>query len=516
MNSNKIIQAAAVFIGLMVAMLLALSAFSDTKVLGNVYKYIMIGGALVGVLAPRLALVILLICSGYLDFFKRLLAVEGGVSFLDVIIILAFPPLCVSAAFVACTYQGIALRKDWRPGLGTLWFISVIVMGALAAGTLLSFGLSAGGLRTLANAASYAALIYVIPYLYRTKEDVMKTVRWLILLSIPIAIYGLIQKYQGFSDFEIAYLNTGLSGEIRILYGQDYRVFSTLNSSQNLCKVMALMGALALIPLKEGTISKWLVSFWWRLPLVGLFFYTAFQSGSRTGLVMGAIVIFLFLLYKSRILTVAFYAFGLVAVTALIIMAPRMYESGTLAKWQGSLGEVIDVGSDTEARAIQLVTLNARLRSMSLLHKPEYWTPFGAGLAKKKYLFEQEKIHDVVTQSVVRFGYIPCFLGGIMLLIMLWKSHRFIWRQPRGSSEKKIAMLSMAVAISTIIGGLSATANLETYPISYYLYLFIGFGVFMRVCRLAEAEESRKEAVAERRKETAPRPRVSFGTPATA
>ena len=68
----------------------------------------------------------------------------------------------------------------------------------------------------------------------------------------PVAIYGIVQQVEGFQLFEIAYLRTGLSIEIKQLLTNRVRAFSTLNSPTALGAISALMMVVAMVMPAEG------------------------------------------------------------------------------------------------------------------------------------------------------------------------------------------------------------------------------------------------------------------------
>jgi len=45
------------------------------------------------------------------------------------------------------------------------------------------------------------------------------------------------------------------------------------------------------------------------------------------------------------------------------------------------------------------------------------------------------------------------------------------------SYERRLSLWALGYTASVLVGGLSASANLHTYPITYFLYLFPGLAV---------------------------------------
>ena len=114
----------------------------------------------------------------------------------------------------------------------------------------------------------------------------MKALRVAVFAFVPVALYGLYQSVNGLSRFEIMYLNTGLTSEIRQFGESIFRVFSTLNSAYALSVMMGILVVIVIAPRGEAGKGG---ALWWRIPLALLFAATSFITFTRTGwLAMGA------------------------------------------------------------------------------------------------------------------------------------------------------------------------------------------------------------------------------------
>lgn len=489
MNSNAITKAAIVVVGILIGLLVMMKILTEGwNALANLYKYLLIVAIAIGLLAPKIGLGILAFGAFYIDTFKRLLVVAGNVTYLDIAYILSFSPFLVLAIFCSCLYHIIAVGTNQRPGAVKLAVFTIILMGVFSVFAITSYGFGLSGLQLVANGAAFIALIFIIPVQFGTREEIVKARKAIILFSIPVLLYGIAQWAFGFNDFEIAYLQTGLSTETRILSGQDFRIFSTLNSSQNFAKIMGMLAVMVLFTFKKSSLA----SFSWRIPLAGLFFFAAVISGSRTGLVMALIVLMSLMIFRWKSVTILFYAATTSLLLFIIINAESLYERNALKDWEAGLSDIAAESQLIDYRNIQIVTLNARLRSLSLLSKAEYWTPFGAGLAKEKDLLTKVKIHDIITSFLVRMGYVPCAAGLVLMIYALSKIHKGLWKMDSKSLDFRIVLFSLSFAISVLIGGMSATANLYTFPVNYFFYLFIGFGVAIAMIRRREVLDAKK------------------------
>ena len=69
----------------------------------------------------------------------------------------------------------------------------------------------------------------------------------------------------------------------------------------------------------------------------------------------------------------------------------------------------------------------------------------------------------------------------------LFKFHRAVWAYPKDSALKNYLILGFAYFTSVAVGSLSAAANFQTYPITYFLYLFIGVSLVAFYAQKKEA-----------------------------
>ena len=84
-------------------------------------------------------------------------------------------------------------------------------------------------------------MLFVMPVLFPRYEDALRVLRFTLWVFLPVALYGIAQQIDGFQPFEIAYLRTGLSIEIKQLLTNHVRAFSTLNSPTALGAVSAVL-----------------------------------------------------------------------------------------------------------------------------------------------------------------------------------------------------------------------------------------------------------------------------------
>lgn len=469
MKANAIIY---ILGGILAAMMLMVSAISGGgNELGTVVKYISVGALIFAFVRPRVGFWISLFCIGYIDFLKRLLVLGGNFNFLDVTNLLAFPPFLSVITFAGVLTKQIFSRSLTRQDAKLLgvWFILSCALGV--------FGLSSGVkglglLQSIANFIGYIPLIYIIPYIFKTNYEIIKTLKTMVLMFLPVAFYGLYQKYAGFADFELDYLATGYSIEYRILAGQDFRYFSTLNSSQNLCKFASMIGVMALLLCtRYRGDGKELKVF---SPYIKIIFYLLFAfvgvlSGARTGIVMGLFAIPAYFVFKSRILTFCSYISGILGFIGVIFTSEYVINNNLLTEWTKWLERHIPEWLPLRPN---LGTYTIRLEGFSHWKKLDFWRPFGFLFSDEDYalLFPH---HDTFTSIILKFGYIPLGVAGIAGSVLLLRFHRIITVKNRYDNS---LYLCLALAACILFGCLS-TSNLSTYPINLMLYMFLGFAI---------------------------------------
>lgn len=439
---------------------------------------------------PKFAFFFMIFASGYMDLFKRFLVVGGYFNYFDLIFIVGMPSLCSIVCYASCAISH-GLSPDKKPEDTRRLLISFALTSVMVVGLALSSGVGFRGAREAAFAAGFVPLIFVVPYLFPNLSDQKRILRLVVLVFIPVALYAIWQKIHGLSLFEIAYLETGLSGESRILSGQSYRLFSTLNSSQNLSKIMGMFAAICMLPV---LVSSNRMNFVARLPWLGLgclFWVAAYFSGSRTGLIMGVVLLVAFFVARSKVATVLAYAFGVFTFLTVLFSAQTILDKGLLGKTEGFLYSIAPF-TRAENRVFVLGTLNVRFVSLSEIANGNRMYPFGAKLSGEGEIIGAYEVHDALSEALTKFGWVPLFFFGLILAWFLKKFHQTVWSFPKKSWERNVFILSFANFVAVAVGSIAATANFQTYPITYFLYLFVGISlvVYSRRTKVAQGLES--------------------------
>ena len=453
---------------------------SGWNAISQTFKYIGVALLVIAFLKPLWGFWALVLSMGYLDLLKRFLVLGNYTSISDVTIILAFAPFLSVIVFSGILAKDLLSGNMPKDRMGLL-IVVIGLGGALSLMVLAGFGGGGlGKLQSLANYAGYVPLIYVVPRLFPTAEAANKMAKRIIILFIPVALYTFKQYSFGLTWWEIAYLETGLSSEARILEGQTFRYFSTLNSSQNLSKIASMVGAMALM-VKWGKNKNGFSQHFIKGSLVIMFFVAAVMAGTRSGIIMGLVAILAFYCFRYRFITIALYATGILSILFVIIVSDYVVESKILNELTATMQNKITWLDDE--RRLNIATLTIRFESFANWKNLDFWKPFGVGDNLGNFV-----IHDAFTRVIARIGYIPSGLLVIFATTFLVKLHRSILRSVDG---RNIKLMGLAIVICIFVGGISASNNLSTFPVNTFLYIFSGFVV------CGYQEEKRKKLLKE-------------------
>ncbi len=444
----------------------------EGNTLANVFLYLIIATCGLAFIAPRTAFFVFLVTCGYVDLFKRLMVVSGRVSMDDLYYVLGLAPALLSAITASVVVRGIIggipmTRQHVRlflTGCG------VVLVNAFLA--LLDPDHSIGKiLQGTANGGLYGMLIFVVPMLFHDEDDVLAIFKFLLWTYAPVGLYGIVQQVWGFQDFELAYLVTGLSIEIKQLFTGRVRAFSTLNSPTALGAISA---AFVVIPLFLASIrSKNGTRRFLSLALAGLFacifLVSLAASTSRTGFLMVAIMVAGTLAFRTRIGTTLFYAIGTVAFGTLLLSARFI-----MGELEGMTDKLLtrfgrSFGDDT----ININTFSDRLHGFAdVLTNPEAYTWFGYGVTRgidpRDPLFN----HDLLSNTLVRYGAVPLFVLVISTVVFLaWTHSHLLALRDKRRRQMCAAMLAMAISFFAI--SITSGNVLSIFPVNTFFWLAV-------------------------------------------
>ncbi len=132
MNGNALIRILATF-GLLIASLwVPFDIFtSGSNAVVRFYMYAMVVCGVYGLLNARKAFFLLLVLTGYLDFFKRFMIFDDTPSRADLYYVLEIAPATLAGISGNVLYQHSTGKLSGRPGLGKLIAWTLLISGAL-------------------------------------------------------------------------------------------------------------------------------------------------------------------------------------------------------------------------------------------------------------------------------------------------------------------------------------------------------------------------------------------------
>ncbi|MFC7338066.1 hypothetical protein ACFQY0_12810 [Haloferula chungangensis] len=460
------------------------------NVIGQTALYGMIVVFFVGLMSPKGGVLLMIILAGYSDMLKRLMVLETNISMFDLTYVLGMAPMALAGTVVACVVQKIFSGKIEKRDVVTFGVATVfLVIGA-------ALGLKSGGgmraLRLVADYGAFSYLIFVLPILYPTRDEILKLVKTTILIFVPVALYGIWQRTFGLADFEHAYLLTGLSSESRQLLDLEVRPFSTLNAATSLTMVTASAVILILCLRRERKISP-LLSF----TLVVVFAMSCFMTFTRVGwaVLFASLCLIPVLRYKST--TFLMYVGGIGSFILVVLNADLIIDN--LPHWQNKLYGKTEVSAG-EGQGLRIMTLSDRFIGFENMKRPENWTPFGIkeegariyGLSDR---YSTTFSHDAISGFLFKFGYVPLACGILMGLFFLASLHRAIFKLP--FDQQRFCQLALA-GIFGMLCSLATGGTVFQFPANiffWFLFAMVLITIGEKPRPVEEGGKEEKEAV---------------------
>lgn len=476
MNSNSLSKLLMPLLLMVAATFICFDLMSSTRnVVGRLYFYAMCGAGIFGLLNPRTAFYFLLFLTFYLDFFKRMLIFDSGVSSMDLYYVLGIAPVTMAGIVGNLGYRYLLGTNEFPPRVGRILLAVVVVTGSLFA-ALIAGGRGFRAVGDAVNAVCYIFLIPVIPMLFPTPDAIRGMLKTILILAVPSAIYMACHYFRGeLFDWEMVYVKSGLTMEIRQLGELSFRPFGTLNSAANASTVFGFMVTLIAggfwnyrysnHPKGRG-IAVWAVL---GIPLFGL---AAYATLSRMGWFTAILGIFAARLVRNRVGTLVTYAVALAFVVMALVATPYLLKTKLLNEISGVL---IGKGGAERSQAVNISTLNDRLEGYyEVLTNPRAWTPFGLRLANRTQSeIDNMRSHDVLSSALYKLGYIPLALSIVVLCYITFKFHSLVFRI-QSRQIKVAASATLGLALAQISGTSINGAQMVTFPVNVYIYLFLG------------------------------------------
>lgn len=472
--------------GLVLYMLTAV-LLSEGNLVGQLCRFLLVAGFVMGVLLPRPAFIFWLVGCGYLDLLKRLMIVSGRMFHDDLFYVLGVAPATfagiTAGALLHGLFGGVKLRSAH---LGLLAAGCVMVL--LSA--LMSLRTNGMSLRALgpdvANAGLYALLIFVVPALYQNRVSVMRLLRLLLIAWTPVMLYGVYQQVNGFQEFEIDYLKTGMSIEIKQLFSDRVRAFSTLNSPTALGTIAGGLCAMALVlgwrPLSRRQSAALAPPVAWMLALV----YAAGMMAStvRTSLMIPVAGIMAAWAFRHRGVTWMLYAVMVLAFALLVLSADFILNR--ISVWNdlattGALSRMLG------AEMTSIGTFSDRLMGFrNIILNPDAYTWFGYGSERGSDPSDPLYNHDLISNMIVRYGCVPLAVMSLAGFVIARHVHRAVHRA-RDADDQRLAAACLGVAFAVVAASLLSGNVLATFPNNVVFWLLVSITLMLSMAGVKTA-----------------------------
>ena len=442
---------------------------TDGNTIGQLCQFLMAGGFLFSLMAPRLGFFIWIVFCGYNDLLKRFLVVGGRITHADLKFVLGITPAMFGGVVAALVFSGLmgSRRIVGREWVLLLVGIFLMLLAAVVAATKDHGGFD-GVLQSIANNGLYSLLLFVVPLLLKDKSSLVSLWKCLVLTWLPVSAYGVLQQINGFADFEIEYLRSGLSIEIKQLLTNEVRAFSTLNSPTALSIIAAVLA-----------VSSLLLGFMYRgqngrpgigrvLAVFCFLTHTAaiIASTGRSALLILPIALLGTWCFVSPQRTKVFYA--VVAVSFMLLVA----SSGWLINHLEELNErSLSFGAPGAfiSRVLMVGTYWDRLSGFSnVLMNPSAWSLFGFGNAED--VTAMYYCHDPISETLIQYGAVTLFIVvGSVIYILSW-FHRQAWKLETGP-DRQFASAMIALAFAILLVSAVSGSVMTVFPVNVFFWL---------------------------------------------
>lgn len=441
--------------------------------IGALAQFLSVGSFILAVLKPRLALYVMVIYAGYSDLLKRMMVFDGHVTMNDVLWVRALCPLTLAGivlgTLVRTLHDGSLYQR--RKMISLL----VCVLGFMVSGvsSLRSGGGFNAAVTQMADGAAYMFLLFVVPSIFRTPDQIVSFIKYCLIIFVPVALYGLKQQVFGLSDFEIEYLRSGLTVLSKHLEDVRPRPFSTLVDSSPFGTSCAICACLALVVRRHhrdtGTRRWGAMSF----VLFALFVAGCVASMTRVANINWVLPIVLLPVLRDHRGTLALYG----SVAALFVTA-CVYAQNLIA-WvtKLTLWALENFGGTAIGEQfVRFWTICDRLDGMhDLAHNPLMWTPFGYGAKGASDMHDAGLVasHDLISNLLLEIGWLPLSVLLIIFAVVLRSFHQSMWSL-RGSSVFNICLWMAGIEFGLLVHNVFAGNVTSTFPVNFFVWFIAG------------------------------------------
>lgn len=458
-------------VGAIYVMLSVLLAGGNT--IGALAQFLSIGSFILAVIQPRLALYLMVLYAGYSDLLKRMMVFDGHVTMNDIMWVRALCPLTLAGICIGTLVRSLhdgSLHHRRRLLSLLASFLGFIVSGVSA---LRSGGGFNAAATQLADGAAYMFLLFVVPCIFRTPAQIIAFTKYCLIVFIPVALYGIKQQIFGLSDFEIEYLQSGLTVLSKHLDDVRPRPFSTLVDSSPFGTTCAVCACLALMVRRHHRDTGTRIWGGMSFMLFFLFVVACLASMARITTINWVLPILLLPVLRSARGTAALYATVVGMFVTACIFAQELSNIVTrLTLWAlENFG-----GTAIGEQFSRFWTICARLDGMhDLAHNPLMWTMFGYGAKGAADLNETHMVasHDLISNMLLEIGWLPFGILLVIAALALHSFHRSVFGL-RGTPVFSICLWMVGILFGLLVHNVFAGNVTSTFPVNFFCWFIAG------------------------------------------
>jgi len=430
------------------------------------------------VVSLRFGFVVFLVSAAYSDCLKRLLVFYSYPSLIDISVVLALPPLLLGCCTLHIFFLSILKRMELSRALILLYSVIFFFNFVVFAWVFLRGEGGARSVQFVLNGASYALLLPMMVVMIRdnlfTIQQVLKV---FLIIFFPVVAYGIVQKFRGFADFEIMFMEGGATITHSLLLESIVRPFSTTSSPLALALTCVFYAVACIAYNVRSQVISGSVSIGAMLALL-LAVTCLFLTYVRTGWVTMIISVCFIVCFRKRISTIAIYSLAIISASLLIGFSPFLLEGQRFrALTEGLITAISD--DPHVVMALRLSTAEVRLIGFkNMMENPDMWTPFGVLGADISDYGSAFFTHDALSGFLLTFGYVPLAITCVAVVSCVTAIHSRIGRvHPKVEFLSAVCMLSYFAAAFTTNLASRFGANLLAFPANVMFYLSLALVV---------------------------------------
>ena len=467
------------------------------NVIGGVAFYASLGSSLFGLLKPGPAMRYLVLLAAYSDLLKRLMILDGRFGMMDILWVRALCPMTLAGIFAGVLARSLNDGTFFKPRQFVTLLIAVGGFGLAGISAYRSGG-GFGALTSLADGAAYVFLLFIVPCVMRTPGEILRFVKFTLIVFAPVALYGLKQQLMGLSEFEIEYLKSGFTILSKHLEDGRPRPFSTLTDSSPFGTSCAVCACLALMVRAHYQSNGRLE--WSRLGVLLWFVFVCgtIASLTRTANVNWLLPMLLIPFFRRGNMTALVYAGMAVSFIGACLFAHPLKEVVTsITLWgMDNFG-----GSALGEQLTRFWTLGARLDGMhELAHNPKMWTMLGYGPKVAEQLLASGEVasHDIISNILLKSGWLSLLVLLALALACVVSIHRSVLSL-RDSGVFSMCLWLLATEFGLLVHNVFAGNVTATFPVNFFFWFIAGAVnaiVMWHQAKLPQSKDNRRSSPA--------------------